>query len=43
MQYNYDPTVTPVGTLMGFFAVVAVVATERVVGVSRLSGTESKR
>ncbi|GAA5172932.1 MULTISPECIES: ABC transporter permease [Amycolatopsis] len=43
LQYNYDPTVTAVGTLMVLFAAVVVVVIERVVGVARLFGTESAR
>ncbi|MEU6262905.1 ABC transporter permease [Saccharopolyspora shandongensis] len=43
LQYNYDPTVTAVGTLMVLFAAVAVVVIERVVGVARLFGSEAQR
>jgi putative spermidine/putrescine transport system permease protein len=39
LQYNYDPTVTAVGTLMVLPAVVAALVIERVVGVARLVGT----
>lgn len=39
LQYNYDPTVTAVGTLMVLLAVVAALVIERVVGVARLFGT----
>ncbi|GAA4088476.1 MULTISPECIES: ABC transporter permease [Actinomadura] len=38
LQYDYDPTVTAIGTLMVLFAAVAVVVIERVVGVARLFG-----
>jgi len=41
LQYNYNPTVTAVGTLMVLIAAVAVVVIERVVGVAHLFGTDS--
>jgi len=41
LQYNYDPTVTAVGTLMVLIAALAVVVIERVVGVAHLFGTDS--
>ncbi|WP_432251192.1 ABC transporter permease [Streptomyces sp. HNM1019] len=40
LQYNYDPTVTAVGTVMVLFAAVAVVIIERVVGVAHLFGAD---
>lgn len=43
LQYNYDPTVTAVGTLMVLFAAVSVVVIERVVGVARLFGADTER
>lgn len=42
-QYNYDPAVTAVGTLMVLLAVVAALVIERVVGVARLFGTAVDR
>ncbi|GAA3156305.1 hypothetical protein GCM10020001_095310 [Nonomuraea salmonea] len=42
MQYDYDPTVTAIGTLMVLFAVVAVVVIERFVGVAKLFGADEE-
>ncbi|WP_433509473.1 ABC transporter permease [Nonomuraea sp. CA-143628] len=43
MQYDYDPTVTAIGTLMVLFAGVAVVVIERFVGVARLFGADAEQ
>ncbi|MFG1679790.1 ABC transporter permease subunit [Nonomuraea sp. NPDC049269] len=43
MQYDYDPTVTAIGTLMVLFAAVAVVVIERFVGVARLFGADAEQ
>ncbi|MGA6153897.1 ABC transporter permease [Stenotrophomonas sp. NPDC087984] len=43
LQYNYDPTVTAVGTVMVLFAAVAVVIIERVVGVAHLFGADPEQ
>ncbi|MEV0616338.1 ABC transporter permease [Nonomuraea sp. NPDC050404] len=42
MQYDYDPTVTAIGTLMVLFAVISVVVIERFVGVAKLFGADSE-
>ena len=36
MQFNYDPLITSVSTVMIFLTLIMVVAVERVIGVSRL-------
>ncbi|MCG5217870.1 ABC transporter permease [Streptosporangium sp. KLBMP 9127] len=43
MQYDYDPTVTAIGTLMVLFAAVAVVVIERFVGVAKLFGADTEQ
>ncbi|MEV4333655.1 ABC transporter permease [Streptomyces sp. NPDC049597] len=43
MQYDYDPSVTAVSTLMVLFALIAIVVIERFVGVARLFGADDER
>ncbi|MEU6717950.1 FAD-dependent oxidoreductase [Nonomuraea sp. NPDC046802] len=42
MQYDYDPTVTAIGTLMVVFAAVAVVVIERFAVVAKLFGADQE-